>query len=319
MKGTTATAPYISLPMGEEFYFVAESDPGTIPIDGSSKNLRQYSPFVIEIIPPNQNYGRTSPISQLPFSSPLSPAYNARSQRNSAETLPRLSSVAGAPVTRTLNDPKGRDGVTPTIQALTPDFSDRNVLMDIATQAYALDVLPPVVFLINPSTFDVSYNSIQAYQDTTRYGFVFQRFGEELPTISMNCAVGAFLTGRANPESPDSNNNLSGPSGLTSFHKRDSAAYRHLMIMLSIFKNSGAIADRLGRSRAYHAVGRQAIHYDGQMWEGRIESLNFSEDESHQNGLITFDMSFVVYRHVWKDSMTSTIQKRLTNLNDQTR
>lgn len=319
MKGTTATEQFVSLPMGEEFFFVAEADYSTIPIDGSNKNLRQYSPFVIEIVPPNLNYGRVAPLTQTPFSSPLVSSYNPRVQRNSADTLPRISSVAGAPITRSYNDPKGRDGVSPTIQALEPNFSDRNVLIDIATQAYALDVLPPVVFLINPSSFEVSYNAIQAYQDQTRYGFVFQRFGEELPTISMSCAVGAYLTGRATRETPDANNNLLGPSGLTSFHKRDSAAYRHLMIMLSVFKNSGAIADRLGRSRAYHAVGRQAIHYDGQMWEGRIESMSFNEDETHAHGMITFDLSFVVYRHVWKDQFTSSIKSRLTNLNDQQR
>ena len=63
------------------------------------------------------------------------------------------------------------------------------------------------------------------------------------------------------------------------------------------------------------AVGRQAIHYDGQTWEGRIESMSYTLEESRQNGGISFDLSFTVYNHKFNDPMEANVVDRLKNLN----
>lgn len=312
MKGTTATVPYIDLPMGEDLILYPAPDPHTIPVDNSHQNLRQYSPFVLEVVPPNLEYGLVSSniSGDQPFSSPLRKAdTQLREQLVEGGVLPNLSSLAGPPI----RIPQGgtreafsRQGLTPTIEPLSASYTEQENLIDYVTQARALATLPPIVFLINPTSFEVSYTSIQAFQEQTRYGFVFQRWGEELPTISISCGIGAYMSARTDGTSG---------RGLHMKSKRDSAGYRQLMSILSVYRNGVAIFDRVGRSRAYHAIGRQAIHYDGQTWEGRIESMSFTEDETHQNGGITFDLSFTVYSHKFNDLMTAQVKDRLKNLN----
>ena len=204
---------------------------------------------------------------------------------------------------------------------MSASFNDLDAVIDYAVQHRALATLPPIVFLINPSTFDVSYTSIQAFQEQTRYGFVFQRWGEELPTISISTSIGAFVAQRVNGdelkaqlESGVKPSEIKAPNGLTHLARKDSAGYRQLMSIFSVYRNSVAIADRIGASRAYSAVGRQAIHYDGQTWEGRIESMSYTYEEGRQNGGISFDLSFVVYRHYFNEAMTSSRVARLKDL-----
>ena len=319
MKGTTATVPYIDLPMGEDVILFPEDSSSHFPIDTTNQNLRQYSPFILEVIPPKrimadgsqQDYSSflsgISTTRSRPFSSPLNPSSNPlpRTRVGATEFSPQLSSLAGSPINPS-DSVTARSNLGQTIEAIAPSYTDRDNLIDYAIQYRALDTLPPIVFMINPSSFEVSYNAIQSYQDQTRYGFVFQRWGEELPTISISCSVGAFLAGYTGRE---------GPNGLTHTARKDSASFRHLMAIFSVYRNSATIADRIGRSRAYQAVGRQAIHYDGQTWEGRIESMSYTLEESRQNGGISFDLSFTVYNHKFNDPMEAQVVSRLRDLN----
>ena len=317
MKGTTATVPYIDLPMGEDVILFPEDSEDHFPIDMSNQNLRQYSPFILEVVPPKINMADGSQHEQnkflksrnasLPFSSPLNQANNPlpRSRTGLSDFTPQLSSLAGSPINASSKS-RSRSNLGNTIEAVSPAYTDTDNLIDYAIQYRALDTLPPIVFMINPSSFEVSYNAIQSYQDQTRYGFVFQRWGEELPTISISCSIGAFIAGYKGNK---------GPNGLTHTARKDSASFRHLMAIFSVYRNSAAIADRIGRSRAYQAVGRQAIHYDGQTWEGRIESMSYTLEESRQNGGISFDLSFTVYNHKFNDPMEAIFVKRLMDLN----
>lgn len=315
MKGTSATVPYIDLPMGEDVILFPEDSSSHFPIDLSNQNLRQYSPFILEVVPPKkyladgttsfQNF--TTGSGNRPFTSPLNESNNSlpRSRRDATSFTPQLSSLAGSPINPSDKVQAGSN-LGRTIEAVSPSYTDRDNLIDYAIQYRALDTLPPIVFMINPSSFEVSYNHIQSYQDQTRYGFVFQRWGEELPTISISCSIGAFVAG---------NVSQTGPNGLTHTSRKDSASFRHLMAIFSVYRNSASIADRIGRSRAYQATGRQAIHYDGQTWEGRIESMSYTLEESRQNGGVSFDLSFTVYNHRFNDPMEANVIERLTNLN----
>lgn len=315
MRGTTSTVPYIDLPMGEDLILFPEDSENHFPIDFSNPNLRQYSPFILEVIPPPQKndyvQGRGATFNaSRPFSSPLSPKFLPRSRQELRKGAfsPQLSSLAGPPINPSSNV-QARSKLSETIEAVAPAYTDREGVIDFALQHRALDTLPPIVFMINPSSFEVSYNAIQSYQDQTRYGFVFQRWGEELPTISISCSIGAFVAG---------NTSTNGANGLTHTARKDSASFRHLMAIFSLYRNNSAIADRIGRSRAYHAVGRQAIHYDGQTWEGRIESMSYTLEESRQNGGVSFDLSFVVYNHKFNDPFEAQTVERLRNLNSTT-
>ena len=276
MKGTTATAPYVSLPMGEEYIFVADDNPLNIPIDLSKESLRDYSPFVLSVKPPPLKYGRIS--APRPFTSPLSPISSSLGRK--AAPVGRVSSNASRPI--------GGAG------DVRPAFSTRDQLIDIATQMSHMDSLPPIVFLINPSNMGVAFSDIQAFSEMSRTGFIFQRWGEDLPKLSFTFNIGAFITGRADGA-------IGGLSGLHFASRRDSAAWRHLMSIFAVYRNSGAIVDRLGGTRANHAVGTQSIHYDGQEWEGRITSFSYGIDEQKQLGGIEVSFDFTVYKHVYKD------------------
>lgn len=314
MRGTTSTVPYVNLPMGEDLILFPEDRYNNYPIDLSNQNLRQYSPFILEAVPPptkSDYVKKKANFSQArPFSSPLLPIDprlgNYRDRTSVNEFSPRLSSLAGPPINPS-SKVQARSKLSETIEAIAPAYTDREGLIDFATQHRALDTLPPIVFMINPSSFEVSYNSIQSYQDQTRYGFVFQRWGQELPTISISCSIGAFVAGSVGSGRH--------PNGLTHTARKESASFRHLMAIFSLYRNNSAIADRIGRSRAYHAIGRQAIHYDGQTWEGRIESMSYTLEETRQNGGVSFDLSFVVYNHKFNDPFETQVVERLRNLN----
>lgn len=328
MRGTTATDPYIYLPMGDDVVLFPEDDVNAAPVDLSHQNLRRFSPFILEVIPPHPDEPWVTstfavPNTPQPFRSPLSPIQSVTDRRVNAQNrnsfAPKLSSLAGPPVRPTSGTATSQ--LSDTIE-VSASFNDRDAIIDYVVQHRALATLPPIVFLINPSSFDVSYNAIQAFQEQTRYGFVFQRWGEELPTISISTSIGAFVAERLNGEEIKTQlaegkkpSEIKAPNGLTHLARKDSAGYRHLMSIFSVYRNSVAIADRIGQSRAYSAIGTQAIHYDGQTWEGRIESMSYTYEEGRQNGGISFDLSFVVYKHYFNESMTSRAVQRLRNLN----
>lgn len=327
MNGTTATSPYVELPTIEDFILFPDDNEGTIPIDGSHKNLRRFSPFILEVIPPKLvdnlgierviNYGFNQNLSPTdkPFSSPLRQVNQYR-RPPSSEISPNISSLASQPVgTRQRAQGSNFVGVN---DILSERFTDKNNLLEVARQSFVLDFLPPIVFLINPASLDVAYNAIQNFSEQTRYGFIFQRWGEELPELTISCRIGGFIAGRENKETPDEQGNLRGVSGLQMASKKDSASYRQLMALLAIYKNGSALVDTVSRSRAFYAVGRQAIHYDGQTWEGRINTFSFSEEETTIHGGLTVDIGFTVYKHYWNDTeQVGSINQSLTNINEK--
>ena len=74
--------------------------------------------------------------------------------------------------------------------------------MSIASQHLQMKNTPPIVFLINPLSMAFNYESIQNYSESTRYGFVFYRWGEQLTSIDIQCKIGAFISGRASERDP---------------------------------------------------------------------------------------------------------------------
>ena len=78
------------------------------------------------------------------------------------------------------------------------------------------------------------------------------------------------------------------------------------MSILGAYRNSATIVDLLGRSRAYHDIGTQTIHYDGQKWTGRIKSMSYSLGDDNQNGGIEFSLSFVVFKQEQDDFKLQT-------------
>ena len=294
MKATIETKPFLQLPTTEEFFLFPDDNEGTIPIDpNNQQHLRSMSPFVLDLDPPDiGNY--VTEKKPVPFSGARSSSSGMSLQRNYEELKysPRLPTYAKSPIRSSVSGLELRD------QA---GMTDRDQLVSIASQHMKMRNLPPIVFLINPATMAFNYESIQNYSESTRYGFVFYRWGEQLTSIDITCKIGCFIAGRSEREVPDAKGNLKGISGLQFVSRRDSAGWRQLMNILASYRNASALHDVLGRSRAYHDIGTHSIYYDGQRWVGRIKDLNFSLGEDTQNGGIEFTMSFEVYKHFQQD------------------
>jgi hypothetical protein len=294
MKATIDTKPFLKLATTEEFFLFPEDNEGTIPLDpANQQHLRSMSPFVLALDPPDMGDYLTTKEAK-PFQGQRRSSYGIATERNydDLKYSPRLPTYSKSPIRSSVSGLELRD------QA---GFSDKDQLMSIASQHLQMRNTPPIVFLINPLSMAFKHESIQNYSESTRYGFVFYRWGEQLTTIDIQCKIGSFISGRAQRETPDQKGNLKGVSGLQFASRRDSAGWRQLMNILASYRNGAAIHDVLGRSRANHDVGTHSIYYDGQRWVGRIKDLSFSLGEDTQNGGIEFSMSFEVYKHFQQD------------------
>ncbi len=294
MKATTGTAPYVDLYTTDEFILFPEDNNGTIPLDpNNQQQLRSFSPFVLSVTPPSIGRYSTNVGTNRPFRNPMGITDSQRYSINTKQARlisPNISTRASTPISR--------GGVEPSVPYLQAGVVDRDVVIDAVLQHQQLRQLPPIVFLINPISFAVNYTDIQNYGDQSKYGFIFYRWGEDLTKISVTCKLGAFIAGRENPnEGLTSDGKMRGVSGLQFVSRKDSAGWRQLMAILGVYRNSVTIADRLNRSRAYHDIGTQSIHYDGQRYVGRMDSFSFGINEENQLGGVEFSFEFVVYEH----------------------
>lgn len=293
-KATVDTKPFVNLPTTDEFILFPEDNPGTIPLEhGRLEHLRSMSPFVLRLKPPYIGEYIKNRQGGKPFTGVRS-ARNPISYRSTNKEVamfkPNLPTYAPRPIdgarTDENNELRQSAGIT-----------DQDQIRSIMAQHRSMLDLPPIVFAINPNSIQFSYTDRQSFSDPTRYGFIFHRWGEEQTEISINCTIGAFIAGRERVETPDFDGNIQGISGLQYVSRRDSLAFRNLTSILAMYRNSATIVDILGRSRAYHAVGTQCIHYDGQTWEGRLKSMEYSLSEENQHGGIEFSLNFTVFKH----------------------
>lgn len=326
MKPTQSPYLFQGLSTGSGFSRDYEAQE-TIPMDGSRSDLRTYSPFVIRVLPPailgemgsdvlpsglnpqrgprqgsvrESNRDRTdysTTVRGISGSPPSYSSYEAMIHNGSA--IPGLTSTSVAtiqskydsarfsqifgPVTQqSLNG--GRIGPTTAITpAMTNDLSALNILL----QVKRLMSVPPLLMLINPQSMKVEHTKIAQHQERSRYGFIYQAWGEELPKISFTFKIGAYTVGGSGSQ---------GPSGVQRASRRDSAAFQQLMTLLTIFQSGGKIQDTIQNSRASFMVGNIAIEYDQKTYVGHFDTFNLGEDESQQNGGLQFDMDFTAIR-----------------------
>lgn len=270
----------------------------TSPVEGTDQLLRSLSPFVFRVEPPFAFANDTAFIDQASdkgigtFSNALRSVrgfQNARgaigrefafgSAGNSANA-DEFISKNGQPQAKKGKDPANVNVAgTPPDSLGAPAIADLYTAVDISMQLQAALNTPPLVLLINPQSLQMSFNKIQQFADRTRYGFVFQAWGEEQPTLNISARCGAFYSGQR---------------GVQFASKRDSASWQNLMNALHFYRNNGYIYDTVGESQAHHFVGVISIHYDGWIYYGNMETFAYSYDEQNQLGGMTFDMTFKV-------------------------
>lgn len=309
-------AAYQNLRSGPQVSIEYEANEA-VPIEGSEKLLRSLSPFLIQVEPP-MIYANDPALFDGPSKRGMVEAYgkarrygygNARAALRGAGFSGfdfQGASVEQVISTTSPNDPTAtafEGGAVPN-KLGKPAIADLYVALDIAQQLAAAINTPPLVLLINPSTLQMAYNKIQTFQDRTRFGYVFQAWGEEQPKLSITAKCGAFY---------------SGGRGVQFASKRDSAAWQNLMGAFQFYQNNGYIYDTVGKSNAHHQVGSLSIHYDGWVYYGHMESFAFTYDESHQLGGIEFTMEFVVSLMVDTSKATLNVlpmRSPLPNAND---
>lgn len=302
---------YERLSPGRRASFSYENQQG-VPVDGSSRMARDLSPFTIRLLPPSledmpasfvgdaatvnvnayQQAGQSMEANQQAATNLLE-AYGISGVANSATVANTLEQQISAG--QYLNRASGTQVRT--------TLTDATTAMDIAAQVAAMVSTPPLTLLINPGSMAISYTGIQSYQDRGREGFIFQRWGENQPTIKFSGQTGAFIAG----EAPSSGANFanasiqafrdfgetSTPTGVQFASKRNSAAFQNFQSLYQIYRNNGYIYDRVGNSEANLAIGAVAIDYDQWTYIGHIESFEYAYDTT-QIHAIEWSMEFVV-------------------------
>jgi hypothetical protein len=293
-----APAQYRGLKSGPDIAFEYESNE-TPAIDASNRLLRSLSPFMIQVEPPlitagsPDVYGGKKDVAGI-YDGGHSHAPSAfRAGRNAIlQDIPGGPRVSdGGSVERFVsqgmrtagaggNSAKSEDpkGVTSDRQG-APAIADLYTAVDITMQLRALVSTPPLILLINPQSLSKSFTKIQQFSDRTRFGFVFQAWGEEQPKLSISAKCGAFVAGG---------------KGVQFASRRDSASWQNLQTAFQFYRHNGYIYDTVGKSNAHHMVGALSIHYDGWVYYGNMESFTYGIEEANQQGGIVFDMEFTV-------------------------
>jgi len=266
-------------------------------IEQSKSLLRTLSPFIIQVEPPlvfgsvggfpsgKSGVNSVTSYGTAQGNTGYASARNSISQSN----ISSIGYTAGSPdgfITSNskASGKKGFSGEAANSGKLgAPAIADVYAAVDVAMQLSAIVNTPPLVLLINPTSLQIDRTKLQQYQDRTRYGYVFQAWGEEQPKISITARCGAFI---------------SGGRGVHVASRRDSVAWQNLMNAFHFYKNNGYIYDTVGHSNAHHFVGALSIQYDQWIYYGHMESFAFTLSETNQLGGVEFTMDFTVSRMV---------------------
>jgi len=155
-----------------------------------------------------------------------------------------------------------------------PDYLS---VIDMRLQVANIMNIPPLVLLINPTSFQIQYTKIQQYQDRSRYGYILHTWGEDQAKISFTARCGAFI---------------SGGRGVHVASRNDSKSWQNMMNLVRFYKNNGYIYDTMGRSNAMQHVGALSIRYDGFIYYGSMESFTFEFNEDNELGGMEFNIEF---------------------------
>lgn len=292
--------PYI--PTGRRFDLNYEPQTG-LPVDGGDPLYRLYSPFVLQYLPPAdaQAYlgdmsvkaNRSNVPNVAILSQALQGAYgvtNAYDNGISQQSYNSMEALAQQQAYRNLSMGEGAES----------SFVGSAQTLSYLSQLFALINLPPLQFLINPNSMQLTYTKIQDFSSRTRKNRVFKAWGEDQPKISFSAMTGGFIAqasqGNASldnfftlMDTPAPNS----PSGLQYASKRHSLAFQHFMEILQMYQNACLIYDKIFDTEAHLGVGSFMVHYDQMTYEGLIESFDYSYNEETPNSL-QFNFDFTV-------------------------
>ena len=252
----------------------------------------------------------TSQQSQYPFYSTAANAGAADPYSNGvvAETLGRIVDLPRTQLQQFVYEGRRVTSNTPE----SPAIVDKAFRADILLQLQDIANAPPIVMMINPSSFSVSHPRTQQFTNATRYGYIFEEFRQDIYSISASLQFGGFMAvdgvrrgfGDFAPSTP---------AGLQNAAMLDSAAWQQLQSVLAVYQNNGAIFDRINKIKSRPLVGAVVIEWDGWKYTGKFTSFSFTFDETQQN-FVSAEIQFeAVTKEAYDESFD--LPQTLTDLN----
>lgn len=310
LKSSLPPKAYQRIKTGTEMDLQME-DAQALPVDGTKQILRALSPFLIQVEPPlafanepkSTGKGKATGIFDAAYKGTNSSLGGNAAARAGFYTNDALKGAPDEVLARNAPSPQtaqsgdgnltlASDGTGAVGKLGNPSIADLQQALDIVSQLAAIQNSPPLVLLINPNDLSMTYNRIHQFTDRSRFGYIYQAWGEEQPRLSIVAKCGAFI---------------SGGRGVQMASRRDSAAWQNLMTLFHLYKSNGYIYDTLGKSNAHLFVGGLSIHYDGWIYYGNMESFSWTYDETNQMGGVEFSIEFVVSTMIDTSKTSSTI------------
>lgn len=293
---------YDGLFVGPELTYTFENQ-DTVPYDGSNKQARNLSPFTMRLVVPEALLHDETDIDVNLMGRGSMLSTDLTNQANEFRSILGMDMVSPGNATGALTGALSTLSAGLVLQTML-GTEERSVLADNVTVAdikYQVEKMlqtPPLTLFINPQELSISYTAVQQFSQRTRYGFVFERWGEGQPVLSISGSTGAFCAGM-DPTATfgltpvgGQNSNATGVQFAT---KRDSAAFQQFVSLYHIYRNNGYIYDSVEKSQAMLFVGAVAIDYDQMTYVGNINSFEYSYDESEPNRIL-WSMEFTVGR-----------------------
>lgn len=299
---------YSQISAGPRLLYSFETQDG-IPVDGGSPLLRTLSPFTLRLVPPSIVFsegalsgGGVSTITNALSSTKASQSFAAgQSAAGSTQTITSGNSLYVTQQAVYAGIELGSSSQFRTVNTMADGYT----ALDIKAQIEAITNAPPLTLLLNPSEMTIAYTTIQSFTTRARNGLIFQRWGENLPTLNFSGSTGAFIAGTnaqntINPLTEGTitsarSQETSSISGFQPAARRDSAAWQNFTSLFQFYKNNGYIYDTFGRSEAHLMVGCVQIEYDQVLYYGHIDSLNWAYT-SDSPFRVQWDMSFTALK-----------------------
>lgn len=325
---------YDGIGTGPRFGYSFEVQTGQ-PVDGTNSLLRNLAPFQLRLLVPDalltaaaqvetgvdlgQSAVSTSAAAVFTAQARSVDLITAAAQGVDQNSLAAELSSALARVSAINTDTAVLQSFVTSGQFLADQASDYFVTLadaftaaDIALQLKRILAAPPLTLLVNPNNMAINYNNIQTFTSRGRKGFIFERWGEDQPSITFQGSTGAFIAGElGGPGSVQTlgqaNGSTTSPSGVQFASRRDSAAWQNLQALMHFYENNGYIYDTFGGTEAHLLVGAVAIDYDQWTYVGHIESFDYS----FQAGMphrVEWSMEFKVDRMFDNASATTVVQ-----------
>lgn len=158
---------------------------------------------------------------------------------------------------------------------------------EIAATQDAIETMratPPLKFLVNPSTFEVSSEQIVSSSSWSRNGPIIEHWGSNQDKLSFSGQVAAFfaldsLTG-------------AGP-GLTRSAAVYSASYQNFLSLWHLYRNNAGVYLNGPEGRQLSVLGSVYIYYDSVMYVGSFDTFSVTQDEGSPHTL-EYNIEFTV-------------------------